>query len=214
MNRKYTTKLGQRFARLIVEAGPFHRPGGMWFSCRCDCGKIIPVLQPNLHNGRVRSCGCYNRDQVGTRSRTHGDTGSPEYSTWGHMLLRGRGIEHRHRYFDRGIRVCARWEKYKNFLSDMGRRPSPRHSLDRKDNNKGYSPTNCRWATCREQCNNTRRNIYVTVKGTTMTLTQWSRRLRINPQTLHARYDKGERYPILFAALHYGRQTSSQPKEI
>lgn len=94
-----------------------------------------------------------------------------------------------HNYGGRGITICERWKKsFKAFLKDMGRRPTPKHTLDRHPNNDGnYEPGNCRWATRKEQCNNYRCNQVVEFNGKSQTLTQWAEELGIKAVTLHAR---------------------------
>lgn len=81
------------------------------------------------------------------------------------------------RYGGRGITVCERWLSYENFLADMGRRPSAQHQLEREDNEKGYGPDNCRWATRTEQANNRRSNVLVEYHGQTKTVAQWATEL-------------------------------------
>lgn len=108
-----------------------------------------------------RENGSKHRAAVSAAARTHGDSGTPEHNAWLSMINRCRDLKNEV-YGGRGIRVCDRWEprhggSYQNFLADMGRRPSVKHSLDRRDNDAGYTPTNCRWATAEEQARNTRR---------------------------------------------------------
>jgi len=89
------------------------------------------------------------------------------------------------RYGGRGISVCGRWlNNFENFLADMGEKPSPRHSLDRIDNDGNYEPNNCRWATRKQQANNKSSNRLLTFKGETLSLSAWSDKLKIHPSTL------------------------------
>lgn len=94
-------------------------------------------------------------------------------------------------YGGRGIKVCDRWRNsFEAFYADMGPRPSKKHSVDRIDNDGDYEPGNCRWATAKEQCNNTRKNRTVVIRGEAMTLTQASERFGVNLTTLRGRIDK------------------------
>lgn len=128
--------------------------------------------------------------------KTHGHTvgyrQTPEFKAWDHMLQRCRNPRHP-RYKDwggRGITVCKRWEKFENFLADMGMRPSAQHSLDRRNNDRGYDKRNCRWATPAEQRANRRppsnRIVY---KG--KTFREWGEALGIAPSAVYGRYRRG-----------------------
>ena len=108
-------------------------------------------------------------------NKTHGMSGTPEYQAWIDMKHRCFNPNHKN-YLDyggRGITVCDRWLNLDNFLADMGTKPSPKHSLDRIDNNGDYSPKNCKWSTRVEQNNNTRYNRLITIDDVTLTITQW-----------------------------------------
>jgi hypothetical protein len=135
--------------------------------CRCACGVEREVSGQNLHCGGSVSCGCF-ADEVRASSARHGECRTSgqtvEYRSWSYMLSRVRDQDpnsHRFRlYASRGITVCDRWLKFENFLADMGRRPSPDHSLDRYPDPYGnYEPNNCRWATRSEQRRNQRVHI-------------------------------------------------------
>lgn len=111
------------------------------------------------------------RNHEGKFVTVHGMSKSPTHSIWMDMIKRCK--EHP-RYAGRGIKVCKRWMKFENFLADMGKRP-PRLSLDRYPNNDGnYEPGNCRWATAKQQANNTRGNRHLTVGERTQTIAQWA----------------------------------------
>jgi hypothetical protein len=92
---------------------------------------------------------------------------------------------------ERGIIVCERWSSFENFLADMGPKPSPKHQMDRINNDGNYEPGNCRWATPIEQANNTRANHLLTVDGRTLTISEWAREANINPKALSARIKYG-----------------------
>lgn len=122
---------------------------------------------------------------------THGLSKTPEHNVW--QLMKQRctdpNVKNYHRYGGRGIKVCDRWlgvKGFENFLADMGRRPAGK-SLERINNNKGYSPENCKWAEKLEQANNTHTNRFLTYEGKTMTIAQWAREVGLSMHTLYAR---------------------------
>ncbi len=124
----------------------------------------------------------------------HGKTGSPEWKIWVDMRKRCSKWKHPHfaRYGGRGIRVCPRWaESFAAFLADVGVRPSPKHTLDRIDNDRGYEPGNVRWATRREQARNRRTSRLITARGKTQTLAAWSEELSVKSSTIRMRLTNG-----------------------
>jgi hypothetical protein len=132
--------------------------GNMQWLCHCDCGTEQTTEAHLLLRGTTRSCGCLHRQMMRETRTTHGDYNSPEYRTWYAMLQRCNN-PNRHNYKNyggRGISVCERWSDYATFLMDMGRKPSPKHSIERIDNDAGYLPSNCKWATPKEQKANQR----------------------------------------------------------
>lgn len=125
--------------------------------------------------------------------KTHGMTESPEYVAWCCMKQRCEypPFPQWADYGGRGISVCSRWrDSFENFYTDMGPRPSPKHSIDRIDNNGDYEPGNVRWSTHRQQQNNMRSNRLITYNGETLTMAQWSRKLSINYLTLSNRLNR------------------------
>lgn len=145
---------GSVFGRLTVLRDRL--PGEKKALCRCECGIEKEIAIDRL-GGKTRSCGCLRREVAATLKASHGMADTKIYYIWADMVARCTRPTHA-RYVDyggRGITVCEQWRKFDGFYADMGDRPDGL-SLDRKDNNAGYSPGNCRWATPSEQMKNRR----------------------------------------------------------
>lgn len=132
---------------------------------------------------------------MGTLVHGHyvGNYPSPEYMSWMSMIQRCTNPKHEayRLYGGRGIRVCHRWRQFKNFFVDMGRRPSKRYTLERKNSNRGYSLSNCRWATWEEQSRNRAANHRLTFRGRTRCLTDWAKEIGLSKTTLRMRLVSG-----------------------
>src|ERR1035437_2339233 len=118
----------------------------------------------------------------------------PGYSVWCNMMRRcyRRKNHNYERYGGRGITVCRRWQRsYKNFLADMGQRPSSRHSVERKKNHLNYTPGNCLWATAKTQSQNTRQNRLITYQGITQCVTEWAEDLGVKRSLIYNRLWRG-----------------------
>jgi hypothetical protein len=193
-----TALIGQRFGRLrVVSVNGSGLRGKTIAQCLCDCGTVKDVAAASLKSGNTKSCGCLSRDTAILVHTKHGESArgktSAEYRVWAHMLDRCKNPKNArfHRYGGRGIFVCGRWHKFENFIRDVGHRPSPKHSIERRDNDGNYEPTNCYWATTIQQANNKTTNHNLTFNGTTMTVTRWASKLGIKTSTLRARVKRG-----------------------
>lgn len=156
---------------------------------RCECGNEKTLSNRHLNSGATTSCSCIRKEI----HRTHGQSEIPEYGVWSTMIQRctNQNDKKYASYGGRGISVCERWLKFENFIADMSQRPSVKHSLDRTDNDLGYSKENCCWATRTEQQNNTRRNVHMTIDGKTLTIAQWSRLSNVWCGVIRYRFNHG-----------------------
>jgi hypothetical protein len=180
---------GERFFNLVA----IGYVGQSSYLCRCDCESYSVVRSNNLRTGRIKSCGCQSKVRRNAANTTHGKAYTDIYKTWEGMLQRclNRKNDHYHIYGGRGIRVCNRWLNFEKFLADMGERPGPGYSLDRKDNDGHYEPGNVRWATHKEQCNNTRRNVCAQINGVRMTGSEIGEKFGIDSTTVRDRIKRG-----------------------
>lgn len=203
---------GKRFGRLVAVEYVGQGKGSLW-RCVCDCGNecIKPIKL--LNRGAVKSCGCLQKDFNHERGKAIAElkcrsvsrkfrekhqqiTTHPLYRIWYGIISRCNNpdIPAYPNYGGRGIKVCDRWSGdlgFENFVNDMGERPSKNHSIDRIDVNGNYEPSNCRWATQKEQCNNTRRSVFLTHDGRTQTLKQWCEELGCNYGVVGSRRHHG-----------------------
>lgn len=200
---KHPFILGARYGRLLVIGEVLGAKNRSW-QCKCDCGVVCIRVVSRLTGGVSQSCGCLQYEcRLRPNRRTHGESraglDTKEYKAW--LSMKGRCLVKTHhayeRYGGRGITICARWLVYENFLADIGRAPSPKHSLERRDNDGGYSKENCYWATAKEQMRN--RHNTIMIGGST--LMEECKRRGLRYKIIYDRWAKGDRPPLLFSTL-------------
>ena len=190
-----TIASGSRFGRLAVSGigEPRHAKNGDKQATSivvCDCGMTKTVRNNALKSGHTKSCGCIHVGWV----ETHGLRKSSEYRSWQAMIGRATRPSNNQygNYGGRGITICWQWRNsFEVFMEDMGPKPSPKHSIDRINNEIGYCKDNCRWATRVEQGSNKRNNRLVTFYNKTMTVAGWSRISQISQSTISERINRG-----------------------
>jgi hypothetical protein len=190
---------GVTFHRLRVNAVvPFGKKA-FRLQCVCVCGKEVLAKAHELRSGERKSCGCWKREVLGEATRTHGRANSRvtgyadrTYGIWQAMRDRCNNSKRSdyHRYGGRGITCCERWERFENFLADMGEAPKGL-TLDRINNDGAYAPENCRWASRKGQSHNSGACKWVTHEGATHNLSQWFTKLQLSPATYYARIRRG-----------------------
>ncbi len=180
---------GEIFGRLTVIS--FHSKNtskhNMW-SCKCSCGGNRIVDIAHLRSGAISSCGCLRLERIKESLTIHGLRHSSEYNSWANMIQRCTNPKRPdYKYYGgRGIKVCDRWLCFKNFIEDMGQKPTPKHEIDRHPNNKtgNYEKGNCRWGTDPEQSKNRRDNRFVEYNGERMILSDMAKMLDVKPNYL------------------------------
>lgn len=163
--QKIEVKIGDKYGRftIIEEVEPHIQPNGKsnrQFRCSCSCGNERIIHLSSLRRGNSKSCGCYLKEITSQLKKKHGGYKHYLYKTFNGMKERCMNPNNKFykNYGARGIKVCERWlESFAHFLEDMGERPNG-HTIDRINNDGNYEPSNCKWATKKEQQNNTRRN--------------------------------------------------------
>lgn len=188
--------IGRRFGRFVViDKGPKHyKPSGQscntWL-CKCECGNTKIVNGYCLRKGITKSCGCILKEGI---RRTHGKSHTRLHNAWCHMRARckDKNSKDYKDYGGRGITVCEEWDKsFESFYKwSMENGYTDELSIDRIDVNGNYEPSNCRWATNKEQARNTRKNRLLTFNGETKTMAEWSEITGLRPGTIQYRLDK------------------------
>ncbi len=194
MNKKEDL-LGRRFGRLIVVREDEAPSRATRWICTCDCGISKSFLASNLKIGRSQSCGCLAREvRANSPHKTiHGMNGTPEQRAWVAMKQRcknPKNPQYKH-YGARGISVCYSWDRsFENFIRDMGSRPNGT-SLDRIDNNAGYTKENCKWSSIDDQLSNRRITRKIHFNGELIAVSKVAKQLGISRKMITDRLDRG-----------------------
>lgn len=173
-----------------------------YFLCQCACGNQKKIRRDHLRNGKIISCGCVRTAGSSARAHvmhaantTHGKSRTKLHGVWFGIKQRctnPKSTAFKY-YGGKGISICERWLDFSNFFADLGE-PEIGMTLDRINSNGNYEPSNCRWATRKEQMLNTSRNHYLTHNGETMTISQWAEKTGISQKNIGNRIKKG--WPI------------------
>jgi len=181
---------GERFVKLTAIRFVGMCKGRRLWLCKCDCGNTTEVLYASLKYGNTKSCGCYRSVWTINRFTSHGLTRTPEYRAW--ISIKSRCYNPKTSHYDcyggRGIRICSRWKtSFKQFFSDMGKRPTPNHSIHRKNNDGNYCKSNCVWATQKIQSRAKTNTRYLNYNGKPTCLADVADSIGIRRQTLQSR---------------------------
>jgi len=178
---------GQKFNMLtVIKEVPKIGKDIKWL-CKCDCGNESTVTTDHLKSGHSKSCGCYSRIATSKAKKTHGMSKTRIYNTWSLIIDRcyNSKTPAYKWYGARGIKVCDEWLSFEKFFADMGEPPSKKHSIDRKENDKGYSKDNCYWATDLEQSRNRSSSLFIQYNGEKVALIEFCKMINKKYKTVH-----------------------------
>lgn len=179
---------GKRFGRLLV----LEKVSKKTWRSLCDCGGEAVSSRQSLCEGKTKSCGCLNKEINRNRVLTHGLSKTGIYKVWCAMIQRCLNKNNKQflDYGGRGIKVSDSWRSFENFLADMGT-PKTGMTIERIDNNLGYSKENCKWVSRAEQQRNRRVNRLATINGQTLCITDWAEKYELNPDRVFSRLNLG-----------------------
>ena len=181
----------QKFGKLFPVKPVYRFKGRLYWECKCECGSTAVIWGVAIRTGETKSCGCMKnkgRIELGAPVKTF-----PEYGVWTGMIQRCHNPNDLsfHRYGGRGIMVSNEWRSsFARFYNDMGPRPHG-HTLERKNNDGNYCKDNCKWATPKEQAQNTSRAVFLEINGEVKRLSEWLRHFGIKKATYSSRVKLG-----------------------
>lgn len=203
--------IGKKNNRLTVIGFEKPNKGRLKLKCLCDCGKIVFVLPYQFTNGDIKSCGCArfghsDCHKGNTSRRTHNLTRNRFYKKWNDMIRRCYNPnEPAYRFYGAlGIDVCEEWRETPKKFIEWCEATYPigeEKSLDRIDGSKGYSPTNCRWASQIQQVHNLKNNRFITINNETHCVSEWCRLYHLSPGAIYKRVNKGQTFETAILEL-------------
>lgn len=200
MSKQIVVNVGERFGRLVVagESDRRKQPCGdskRIMKCICDCGNSELYYLSNLKKGNTKSCGCIRKEEMRKKQTTHGMVGTRFYRIWTLLIsrCRNKNVIAFKNYGGRGIK--CEWKSFENFKKDMYGSYQlhieefniKNTTIDRIDNNGNYSKENCRWATRKEQANNTSKNVLYEFNEEKLNAEEWAKKIGLNPNTFRSR---------------------------
>ena len=203
VDKDYANFVPETFGRLTTVGPKFilrasNGKANAYQVCECSCGTIKTYARYNIINGNTSSCGCLDAEILAKRSTYHGLSRTPEHNIWKGITKRCKNSRCKgyRAYGGRGIQMCARWREpngqgFLNFLEDMGPRPGPEYTVERKNNNGDYCPENCEWADKTQQARNKRNNHMLTYNGKTQCLSAWAEETGISQGSIYYRITTG-----------------------
>lgn len=200
--RTYIDMFGKKYGRLtVLEISGADKKGRKILRCACDCGSEVNIMAYSIISGNTKSCGCFSAECIlKGNNRKHGMCKTPEYKTWAGMIKRVENIngDDYKDYGGRGIKISKRWRNdFQNFLKDMGKRPSPNHSIERINNNGNYSKHNCKWVDGHHQARNKRNNVLIKHGNRVMILQDWANELGITKGSFRTKLRHDKTYQIV-----------------
>lgn len=197
MPRKVNIEIGEKFGELIIvkelESTNTKRRKRQ-FLCRCSCGNEIPIVLDNLRSGHTKSCGCIKAKNISDSHKTHGLSHTRIYAIWNGIIQRCKNENYHNylKYGKKGIQICSEWLKFENFYNwSINNGYTDKLSIDRKDFNGNYEPSNCRWVDDIAQANNKSNNVKHTYKNFTGTISEICTKFNSNTKLVTSRIYQG-----------------------
>ncbi len=197
--------MGRKVNRLLVTKLSHKTKNDIYWEAICNCGEKVIVGGKSIRRGKIKSCGCLRQENRIKHNGSH----RPEYYIWSSMKYRCQNPKDKRflSYGGRGIQVCTKWKQsFQTFFEDMGPRPSKDYSINRIDNDGDYTPSNCEWATSREQSRNTIKTRIISYQGKTQCLKDWAKELSLNYDTTISRLNVGYSVKEAFTKQRYERR--------